>query len=320
MNLNERQEQERKYYAGLELFEVIAVNPTTKQINEIYGKENSEEDKEVEYVDQKDGDDRVRITVFMRGQQTNRIHRESFFITNKPRVSDKGSKQYINQICQSTWVDEESNLPEWFTKFYGKDRQTVVGEKTYRQAKEGEADFYNFVRGVLNKVAYNLVSTDVEFDFKKFLRGDFVQLNSTLTNKKYAGSFCALNFVRTDANDSTKQYQQIYNKAILPANFYNKIEVGGMDYYNSYLDQIKENPGEVPGIPLTINDIYGYVPSFTDVKFKDFDAKVWKAFLDNVEGEYGCKGFYKICPVFEYDKAMDIAASNKVISSDGSDY
>lgn len=326
MNLNAKKEsefEERKKYVGLENFEVIAVNPTIKQFNELYGKDGSDADEEIEYVDEKDGEDRIKISVYMRGLQSNRIHREQFFIVDKERTSKDGGKgQYINQVCQSTWVDDEANLPEWFTKFTDKNK-SVIGNKTYRRAKEGEADFYEFVRGVLRTVDFYQTDTEVEFNFKKMLKGDFSQLNSILTDSSYASPFTALNYIRTDKEDATKQYQQVFLKGILPRDFYNKVELATSEYYKERFEDIKENPDavKIPGIPLVVQDIYGYVESPSSIKFKkDFENKAWMNFLKEVEGEYGCKGFYKICPVFEYDKAMDITAGNKTLNMNDSGY
>lgn len=334
MNLTQKEELKGfSKYVGFELFNVVAVNPTVKQVNKLLGKEDSEEDEEINYLDEKDGNLRIKLTVYMKGLQTERIHKESFFIVDKVRLSkvdendpDKvQTTQYINNFCDATFVDSEENLPAWFKTLTRKKTGQVLGEKEYRKALEGEADFYTFARGVLGKVDFYLnPRTSIIFDIKKLKRGDFSEVNSVLTDSDYCSPVCLLNYVSTDVEDTEKQYQRVWTKNPLPTSFYTKIEMAIAPYYRDRVQDAIDHPNDYPGIkglPLAPSDIYGWVDGPESIKFKDsYDQKTWDNFIKNSEGKYGVSGFYKFTPVFEYNKEMDITAGNKTLSPTDSSY
>jgi hypothetical protein len=57
------------------------------------------------------------------------------------------------------------------------------------------------------------------------------------------------------------------------------------------------------------------------VKFKNsYESSVWDRFVKAVDGEYGCKGFYKIAPAFDYNKSMDITAQSGSLTSTDASY
>jgi hypothetical protein len=334
MKLAKRQEstgssfEENKLYVGLDEFEILAVNPDADQLAKLYGNEPKEDAKEINYVDEKDGDDRVRVTVYVKGINAQKITRINFFIVDKDRVSKDGvKKQYINQVCQTSWADSKDNLAEWFTKFTDRNK-TVIGEKTFRVAMEGEGDFYDFVRAVMNKVNFNSPESEVKFNFKKMLKGDFSELNTYLTDPDWTSTFTAVWYVKNvETETGIKSYNELFSKAILPRTFYNKVENNVVAYYRDMVEEIKDDDDMfdelgIKGIKetLTPHDIYGYVKS-PSIAFKDkYEAKIWENFTKNIDGEYGCKGFYKICPVFEYNASMDITASNTSHESDDASY
>lgn len=308
-----------KQFVGLESFSILAVNPTKKELNALYGKEDSPDDTEIEYVDEKEECDRIRINVYVRGQQTNRICRIGFMLVDKQRINKEGDKaQFINQTCVSTWCDEESNLPTWFTEFLDKDKSTSLGKKSFRKAIEGEADFYEFVRNVTRGINYYSTDTELHFNFAKLLKGDFSQLNQILVEGEYSYPFVALNYVRFDA-DSGKYYNEIFSKSILPPIYLDKVKMLQQDYYKEIVEELKDDERFKDYAVLTSFDVCGYVNE-PDVKFKkEFENKTWSKFISEVSGQYGARGFYKICPVFEYKKDMNPISSDSPLTSD-SDY
>ena len=114
--------EERSMQVGLDVFEVIAVNPTSEQLSKIYGNEPKDTDKELVYVDEKDGEDRVKISFIVKGKVSDKISKITFFIVDKERKSKDGKNQYINQVCQTAWVFDEEQLPSFFTEFQDKDK------------------------------------------------------------------------------------------------------------------------------------------------------------------------------------------------------
>ena len=53
---------------------------------------------------------------------------------------------------------------------------------------------------------------------------------------------------------------------------------------------------------------------------KSKDLKPHERFVINVTGEYGCKDFYILKDLKEYNAEDNLVASDKTISEDGSDY
>ena len=77
---------------------------------------------------------------------------------------------------------------------------------------------------------------------------------------------------------------------------------------------------QTPQDELTVLDIYGYVET-PIVKFKNlYESNVWDKFVKTVDGEYGCKGFYKIAPAFDYNKSMDITSQSGPLASTDASY
>ena len=327
MNIVQKPETnfDKKYYAGMERFEIVKINPTRKELNELYDKEPSENEEEIDYISNKEGKDIIRVAVYMKGIDTDRIVSESFFIKEDYRISDKDpdnvKHQYINTLCETSWADTEENLPLWFTKFLDKDRTTVLGDKVYRKATEGEGDFYEFVRNVMTKVNFYNKDTSVMFDRKKMLRGDFSQLNSFLANKDYCPQFVSLNYVKntTTEDGSIKTYNQVYLKSVINPTLYSKYIAACDSFFKEKVadNDLMEELGLTVG---TYEDVYGYVEKPRFILKNQYDQKAVDRFMKQAEGEYGCKGFYKFTPVFEYNEKMDVTATNTVISEAGSDY
>jgi hypothetical protein len=275
---NQKQDNERKLYVGFANVRVAAVNPDRKELNALLGKEDSEDDKPIEYVDEYDGTPRVRIAVWLREEGTNRLFVHSFNMLNKERTNKDGSKyQYINNTCSTSWADEDSNLMEWFTKFTNKNKE-VVGDKTFRKALVGEEELASLIRSWLGKLNFNDPDTDVTVDTKKLFKGNFKELQEQIDGD-FDTSFVALLGVRTvepkeGEEGETKQYQAVYGKSFLPGQF--------IKYINN------------------------------DLKFPtDYTKKVWSKFSDEVTGEYGANFYYEFEPLAEYDKSRDLSASDE---------
>lgn len=317
---------------GLDVFSIVAINPTIEELRNLYETEMKEDDKEIVYVDEKDEVDRVKICIYVKGQHSKKIGKITYYISDKIKESKDGSKiQYINQVCENTWSDSPENISNWFLNFYSrtdKEKKSPIAQKEYRPCMEGEADFYEFVRGVLRNVNFFIPDTVLHFDFSKWLRNDFSQL-SILLDQEYASDFTAVWYVKNvESETGVKSYNEIFSKAILPREFYGKIEGLTSSYYNAKLAELTKDDETFQKLGIegvkettTVQDIYGFVDIPQTINFqKDFDASTWNRFVTKIDGEYGCKGFYKLAPVFEYNPKMDLTASDKSFESDSADY
>jgi hypothetical protein len=325
MNIVDKKQSdfEKKYYAGLEKFKIIKVNPTLEEKCKLYDREPRENEKETDYVTIKENVDTVRISIYMEAIDTDRIVSKTFFIENNPSVSRDGAKtQYINSVCQSTWVDSEENLPTWFTDHIDFKTKLSMGKKTYRVAKKGEVDLYEFFKNVTQtKVDYRNTEVNIDFKFVKLLRGEFNDINTYFTNPNYVPPFYSLNFIKNTLtpDGETKSNNEVYTKVIIPERLYNTYYSQIVHFYEEFLndqDFLKSNDIVVP----TITSVCGYLDNPNFIMKNEYDRKALEYIFNSTKGEYGCKGFFKLAPVFEYKANMDITSSNNVFSDSDTSY
>ncbi len=265
-------------YTGFTTVQVRAINPSKQDVNKLLGKEDADDDKEIVYLSSDtEGNDRLRLSFWLYDEKLDKYFVHSFNITKKERVSKAGDKtQYINSVGMTAWVDDEANLPNWFTHFLNKEKEEI-GEKEYRKAYVGEEELANVLRSWLGKIAWNDVDTNVMVDVNKLFKEDYGELTSQL-NGDFDTPFVVLLGVRTDENDSDKHYQQVYGKSFLPKGFMGYIE-----------------KNKFP---------------------TDYTKKAWKRFIEEVEGEYGFNAYYELVPITEYDQTKDVAASKTAHAAD----
>jgi hypothetical protein len=111
---------------------------------------------------------------------------------------------------------------------------------------------------------------------------------------EYSTSILALATIKTVVkNDENKEYQGVYNKAFLPA--YNLKQFRLIDYSRAdVLSGIRQK--------------------------KSKDLRPHERFVLNVTGEYGCKDFYILKDMKDYNANDNLVASDSVLSEDGADY
>src|SRR5690554_3675616 len=130
---------------GLVEVNVVAINPTMKEWEEDLGLPLKEGQEEFDYTgESKDGNPYVRIDVWLRRDgERNDLFKTVFFLEDSVRTNkDETKTQYINNIGNCSWASNEDDLLSWFTK------------RPYREAKNGEEDFYNFLRTWLGSLDY----------------------------------------------------------------------------------------------------------------------------------------------------------------------
>lgn len=281
-----REEKDFSKYVGFALVSVVAVNPDREQLNALLGKDGDENDKVIEYVgEDTEGNVKSRVTFWLREEKTSKLFVHNINIIDKLKTNKAGDKQqYINSVGLTTWSDDEGNLQEWFTKFTEKDK-TVIGDKSVRKAAVGEEELGIFLHAWLGKLNFNHPDTEVIIDKKKLFAGNYKELKE-LVGEDFTAPFVVLLGVRTDKDDSSKQYQQVYSKGFLQGNF--------MKYIN--------NNNSFP---------------------TEYAQKAWNKFVENVEGEYGFNAFHKLVPLTIYDRAEDIAAQEQnkpEVTAENADY
>jgi hypothetical protein len=268
------------------LFEanVIAVNPTEEDYKELLNIELKEDSKATEYLgESKEGNIFLRVDVWLEEVKNKDRFKVTFFLENKERENkDLTKKQYINAVGACCWADDANNLPEWFKA------------RDYRIAFTGEEDFYNFMRTWLGELDLRNAETELDMEWKKLMKGN-VKLIRDQINGEWCTPVIALATITTKEKDGeTKEYQNVYNRGFLPA--YSLKQFRLIDYKDEkILEGLKRK--------------------------KSKDLKPHERFVLNVtNSEYGCKDYFILKDLKDYDPSENLVASDKVISSDDASY
>lgn len=267
------------------LFEarVVAINPTTEEFKEVLDIELPEDSKLTEYLGtSRDGNTFLRVDIWLEEVKKKDKFKVTFFLEDKERENKDGTKkQYINNIGRCAWADDPNNLAEWFAK------------RDHRVAFVGEEELYEFLRTWLGELDYSKESTVLQLEWKKLMKGNLKDLKSQVDGA-YCTNVAALATITVKQKDGeNKEYQSIYNKAFLPA------------YYLKNFRLINYNdPTVQSGLRAK----------------KSKDLKPHERFVVNVTGEYGCKDYYTLRDLQEYNPDDNLVASDKTLSDDGSDF
>jgi len=268
------------------LFEanVVAINPTAEEFKDILGMELKEDSKATEYLGEtRDGNNYLRIDVWLEEVKNQDKFKVSFFLEDKERENKDGTKkQYINSIGMCSWAADENDLADWFTK-----------DRDYRVAYVGEEDFYNFMRTWLSELDYRDAETVLQLEWKKLMRGNVKDLKDQIDGE-WSKSVVALATVIVKERDGeSKEYQGIYNKAFVGG--YSLKQFRLVDYSDRRVQDSLKNK-------------------------KPRDLKAHEKFVMNIIGEYGCKDYYILKDLQDYNADDNLVASDAFISDDGDDY
>jgi len=279
------QAQLPEYSKKVGLFEanVIAVSPNAEEYNDILGIELKEDSKAVEYLGKsQDGNTTLRVDFWLEEVKNKDRFKVTFFLENKEKENkDATKKQYINDVGVCSWAADANDLPEWFAK------------RDYRVAFVGEEELYNFMRTWLGSLDYRDASTTLQLDWRSLMKGNVKDIKAQVGGE-YSTSVLALATIKTVVkDDETKEYQGVYNKAFLPA--YNLKQFRLIDYSRAdVLSGIRQK--------------------------KSKDLRPHERFVLNVTGEYGCKDFYILKDMKDYNADDNLVASDSILSEDGADY
>src|SRR5690606_11033677 len=121
--------------------------------------------------------------------ERNDLFKVVFFLEDSIRTNkDETKTEYINNIGNCSWASNEDDLLSWFTK------------RPYREAKNGEEDFYNFLRTCLGSLDYRDEDTELELNWKKLIKGDVSSIKEEIGGD-YATSFVALATIVTKTKE-----------------------------------------------------------------------------------------------------------------------
>ena len=146
-----RANQDFSKKVGLVECKVVAINPSVEEYKEHFNIELKEDSKATEYLGEREGNDTLRIDVWLEAIKNQERFKATFFLENRERENkDFTKKQYINAVGNCSWADDPNNLPAWFTA------------RDYRVAYVGEEDLYNFLRTWLGQLDYRSAETTLQ--------------------------------------------------------------------------------------------------------------------------------------------------------------
>ena len=238
--------------------------------------------QEPEYLrESRDGNPTIRIDFWLKLlNDGDRLKNVSFFLEDAERSNrDETKLQYISSSGTCSWADDPNNLPDWFTK------------RDYRVAKVGEEQFYYFLRTWLSKLDFRDPDTTIEIDFKKLIKGNLRDLIEQIGGA-YCNPFLVLSTIKTvEKEDGTiAEYEQIYNRDFLPAYAMKHFRL--VDYDD----------------PQILTNLEG--------KSK---LKAHEKFALQIHGEYGCKDYFKLKELADYNSEDNVITSNNPLLEEESD-
>jgi hypothetical protein len=277
------------------LFEanVLVINPTLKEYEEVLGFTPREGQEEFDYTGvSRDGNTYVRIDIWLQKVEEDRKFKVVFFLEDKVRQNkDETKTQFINNIGNCSWAADEDTLPSWFVA------------RDYREAKNGEEDFYNFMRIWLGGLNYRDPETELSLNWKNLMKGNVSSIREQIGGE-FSTSVISLATIVTKikednetGEETTVEYQSIYNRQFLPAYCMKHFRIKN---YND--DMVIAN--------IQARSIR--------------DLKLHEKFVQNVTGEYGCKDFYKLSEIEDYNPAENSVSTDDALieeseESDSSD-
>jgi hypothetical protein len=264
--------------------EVLCFNPDRDALNELLGKDASDDDQEIEYlkdVEFQDGDGpkkkykSANVTAWVKEVKEGTIFPIYFSLVDKEVISRTGKQQWINSVGDTAYAETEKELPSFFTHFTDFKTKAKKAEKQYREALVGEESLYKFLRSWTKFDIFD-VDTEIVLNNKKIFKGDVKELNG-LVDTEDVGTVVVSVEVRTkevtddNGNTEVKEYQSVNKNAFLPGSFFENM-------------------------------------------FKTTRAKMVQKHYDNLFGEYGTKNYAVWEPLRAYDSSENLAASGDTAS------
>lgn len=273
--------EDRVKQVGLVECNVISINPTLAEWEDVLGLPLKEGQEEFDYTGMsKDGNPYTRVDVWLKRNDSDQLFKAVFFLEDKVRQNkDETKTQFINNIGNCSWAESEEGLKPWFTK------------REYREAFNGEEDFYNFLRTWLGGLDYRDEDTELQLDWKDLMNGDLSDIREQIGGQ-YATTFVSLATVVTKTKENEEgdeeivEYQGIYNRQFLPQ--YCLKHFRARNYNDDML-----------------------VATIQAKEMKDL--KLHEKFVANVTGEYGCKDFYKLSLAQDYVPEENLASTDEAM-------
>lgn len=216
-----------KLYKGVAAFNIVAVNPTKKELEELQGREL---DKDPEYKSKNDdGVDTMRVVFYAKTNPEAKINNGiellipiSFMLTKSTRVGKTSGKlQVIDKYGRTAWVTKEDydskSIPQ-----YASGPANI--DKDYRPIYQGEEQLIDFLIQWLNipspanykdgkwVMKENPEDSEVSLNMDALFKGNVTELQELV---KAAPNFLVKAAVGIRTTDEGKQYQAVFTRKFI---------------------------------------------------------------------------------------------------------
>lgn len=236
-----------KLYKGVAALNVVAINPTKKEIAEITGREV---EKEPEYLGKDDnGLDTMRITVYVKTAPDAKVNNGielitsfSFILTKTKRVGQASGKvQVIDKYGRTAWATPEEVASKAIPQ-YANGPANICTD--YRPVVVGEEQLIEFLIQWLNipgpanykdgkwVMKDNPEDSEVSLNIPQIFKGDVSELQSLV---KLAANYAVKAAIGIRTTDEGKQYQAVFTRKFLKnaVTDYSKLDAAIKDFQSN---------------------------------------------------------------------------------------
>ena len=280
-NSRQIKEFDNQLVVGLAEVKILCVNPSAEEYKEILGIELKEDSKATEYLgESKDGNTTLRVNFWVEDIKTEKKFSLNYFLEDKERTNKDNTKQ---QYINNIGICSWADDVNNLPQWFTK--------RDYREAHVGEEELYSFLRTWIN-IDYSQDDAELELNWKKLMRGRVDEIKELVGGSLVGNVVILATVVSKEKDGEYKEYQGVY-KEVIPA--YTLKQFRLVDYSSTEtLERLKAK--------------------------KPKELKAWERFALSVSGEYGCRDFYSLKELHDYDPSENITSGNDPIASDDSSY
>jgi hypothetical protein len=290
MAVNVKVKENEQFSKKVGFFEakVVALNPTVEELIEMGI--DMENKTEIEYLTEKDDVKTLRLSFWLQDVKTKLLFNLNFFLKDEIVKSKNGMTLFINNIGNTAYADSEENVPSFLLKYSNKIRPAHLGEK----------ELYSFIKAYLKNVRYD-EDSELDLEFNKMMKEDLSEIKKLLKNEEFTGTVvCLATIVVREKDGETKEYQSIYSREFLSG------------YYMKNLRNKKYSAEDIQKLKTL------KATPKPDGKKRYLPA--YEEFILNISNsEYGCKDFYALEEIKDYNPNDNFAASSSIIKETNDD-
>lgn len=213
-----------KLYKGVAAFNIVAVNPTKKELEELQGRSIENEPEYKGKTD--DGVDTMRVVFYAKTNPEAKVNNGielllpiSFMLTKSTRVGQTSGKiQVIDKYGRTAWATKDELNSKTIPQ-YANGPANI--DKNYRAIYQGEEQLVNFLIQWLNipnpadykdgkwVMKANPEDSEVDLNMEALFKGDVTELKDLI---KLAPNFLVKAAVGIRTTDEGKQYQAVFTR------------------------------------------------------------------------------------------------------------